>query len=311
MDLALQNAGRELGDEALILNTREAPKEFRHFGKYEVVCAVANAPAASPQVTEKPSEPRRGVAAAQMLFLVGPSGVGKSSSCAKIAIHSKFTLGKNPAVVSWDTGRVGGADYLRAYCEIAGVPFREADSVAAFDEAVSDFADADLVLVDTPALEGTGLAQQEILLVLNAHPAAETHLVLSSTLSPSYLATSFSAYAAFRPAFLLPTHLDEARMDLAADSLSAIRSLTIRWCGTGRAIPEDIEDASQVVQKAAAMQPKTNEPEYAIAAITSPAAPTVAPAPARTAIDSILARFRRAEPDSRSRALNPSRSSAA
>ncbi|MBM3762696.1 MAG: hypothetical protein FJW36_20930 [Acidobacteria bacterium] len=319
MDLALQNAGRELGDEALILNTREAPKEFRHFGKYEVVCAVAAEPTATqptPGRTEKkPARDGFATSNARMLFLVGPSGVGKSSSCAKIAIHAKFNQGQNPAVVSWDTGRVGGADYLRAYCEIAGVPFREADSAEAFNAALSEFADAGLVIVDTPALEGASPAQQEILRVLGEYPEAETHLVLSSTLSPAYLAASYAAYAAYRPAFFLPTHLDEARMDLATDSLGSIRNLTIQWCGTGRAIPEDIEDAGQVIQKAAAFEAPAQiahrEPEYAIAAIASPAPQVPSPVSPKTAIDSILARFRRTGPDLRSHSLNPSKSSAA
>ena len=44
MDQAFHAATTEMGEEALILNTREAPSEFRHFGKYEVVCACANPP---------------------------------------------------------------------------------------------------------------------------------------------------------------------------------------------------------------------------------------------------------------------------
>jgi flagellar biosynthesis GTPase FlhF len=285
MDGALQSASKELGDEALILNTRETPREFLHFGKYEVVCAVAHEP--RPEVPVAVAAKR--TMPARLLVLVGPSGAGKSSTCAKLAIHSKFQQSLKPAVISWDTRRVGGADSLRSYCEIAGIPFRETASCKGYVDALDEFGSNDLVLVDTPALEGGDSNPDEILEALRLTPSAEVHLVLSGAFSASYLQSSERAYSRFGAACLLPTHLDESRMDLTAPGMDALRSLTIRWCGTGRAVPEDLKDAGVVVEQAAAM-----------------AAP-----PVRTTIDTFLARFRRSEPQSPQQALNATRSSAA
>jgi flagellar biosynthesis protein FlhF len=285
MDGALQSASKELGDEALILNTRETPREFLHFGRYEVVCAVAHEP--RPEVPVAVAA--KLAATARLVFLVGPSGAGKSSTCAKIAIHSKYQQGLNPAVISWDTRRVGGADSLRSYCAIAGIPFRETLNCVAFLEALRECGSNDLVLVDTPALEGGDSNPDEILEAIRLTPTAEVHLVLSGAFSTSYLQSSERAYARYGAACLLPTHLDQSRMDLSAAGMEALRGLTIRWCGTGRSVPEDLKDAGVVVEQAAAME---------------------AP-PVRTTIDTFLARFRRTEPQSRQQALPTSRSSAA
>ena len=307
MDGALQSASKELGDEALILNTRETPREFLHFGKYEVVCAVAHEAAVERTVAvaeAAPVTPVRSAGAVRLMVLVGPSGAGKSSTCAKIAIHSKFKQGLSSAVLSWDTRRVGGSDSLRSYCEIAGIPFHETGSRQSYLEALDACGANDLVIVDTPALEGGDSLAGEIHEALQATPAAEIHLVLSGTFSAGYLRASERAYSRFGAAYLLPTHLDESRMDLSAPDMESLRGLTIRWCGTGRSVPEDLQDAGVVVEQAAALaRPQAEREGYEVAAMEFP--------PARTAIDSILARFRRTDQESRQRTQGTAKSSAA
>lgn len=324
MDVALQSAGKEMGDDALILNTRESPSEYRHYGKYEVVCAVADLPDTFPVLTDVQAQPilrgtprQDSIPVARVVFLVGPSGVGKSSACSKIAIHSKFDLGLSPAVVSWDNGRVGGSDFVRSYCEIAGIPFSEVESQDGFHTAIQRFRDADLVLVDTAALEGNEIISGEIQAVIESLPQPEIHLVLSSTYSSAYLNACLNTYARFQPEFLLPTHLDQARMDLAAPGMQAINTLSIRWCGTGRAVPEGLEDAGQVVERAAAMaQPQVAKKSFAIAAVetTVPAKRSeaiAASATARGAIEAILARFRRVDSEGGTQISRTQKSSAA
>jgi len=329
MDVALQSASKEMGEEALILNTREAPAEFKHFGKYEVVCAVAHVASPSDQerpeaiqefltvtpepkvkATKKAKAAQKGNTTARLVFLVGPSGAGKSATCAKIAIQSKFTQDLIPAVVSWDSGRVGGGDCVRSYCEIAGVLLREVEDAAGFRAAIEDFKDCDIVLVDTPAIEGTGMINEEIAAAIDLYPGTEVHLVLSGTYSNTYLKNACDAYACFQPTYLLPTHLDQARMDLGSTGMERLSALTIGWCGIGRGIPEDLEDASRVVERAAALAAKPLEQEADsiedfIAPSAKPAAETHS---ARTAIEGILARFRRADLNASSKA---SKSSAA
>ena len=318
MDLAMQSASRELGDEALILNTREAPLEFRHFGKYEVVCASAQAvPAEAKPTALQVNTPRAtgtNLAASanhnRVIVLVGPSGAGKSSACAKIAIHSKFTKGFSTAVLSWDSGRVGSSDSLRSYCEIAGIPFREIDTRDAFDKVLAEWKDSDLILVDTPSLEGSEVIAAELASAIAGVPCVETHLVLSGAYSASYLDAAYSNYARFNPAYLLPTHLDEARMDLRASGMEGISALSIQWCGTGRGVPEDLQYANQVLEQAAALS--LHQEIVPVAPLQLPAPIPVPAIPsARSAIESILKKLRREELDPGAHIVRASKSSAA
>ncbi len=312
MDLAMQSASKELGDEALILNSREAPLEFRHFGKYEVVCACAHVALTDrkPEPVSRKTPPVTAEAGttssrkARVVVLVGPSGAGKSTACAKIAIHSKFTKGRPTAVLSWDSGRVGGSDSVRSYCEIAGIPFREVETRDSFDKALVEWKDIDLILVDTPPMEGSEFLIEELAGAITGTQDIETHLVLSGTFSPAYLDFAYSSYAPFRATKLLPTHLDEAQMDLAAPGMERVGALSIQWCGTGRGVPEDLQDASDVLEQVAALTPRQE-------VIQAPPAQVPAIPSAKSAIESILRKLRREDLDPNAQIVRAPRTSAA
>ena len=288
MDQAFQAATAEMGEEALILNTREAPSEFRHFGKYEVVCACANPPQetapAQPAPAHKLPSPVIAAQHRRVVVLVGPSGAGKTSCCAKIAIKAKCSGNASPALLTWDSTRVGGPDLLRAFADISGIPIRELESAEDFEAALHDLRSHDLLVVDTPAL---GVDEDLALSIAAAHrklagggDTVETHLVLSGAFSSAYLQKCFGRYSIFNPTFLLPTHLDDATLDLSSPGLESLSSLQLAWCTTGRAVPEDLQEAAQVLAKAAAIEP---------APLPTP------PAPGITSIEQILTRFRREE----------------
>lgn len=288
MDQAFQAATAEMGEEALILNTREAPSEFRHFGKYEVVCACANPPQQSTPASVVPTAtlPAPVIAAKhrRIVVLVGPTGAGKTSCCAKIAIKAKCSGNASPALLTWDSARVGGPDLLRSFADISGIPIRELECDEDLEAALHDLRSHDLLIVDTPALSADqGLA----LSIAAAHRKlstdgdnVETHLVLSGAFSSAYLQNCFDLYSIFNPTFLLPTHLDEATLDLSGPGLERLAGLHLAWCTTGRAVPEDLQESAQVLAKAAAIKPAPVPPP---------------PAPEVTSINQILTRFRREE----------------
>ncbi len=302
MDQALQAASKELGEEALILNTRGTPEEFRHFGRYEVVCACANPPKtetqpAVPQSPQPPlvapdpapryepaSSPRR------VVVLTGPSGAGKSTNCAKIAIGAKCAGTSSPALLTWDSGRVGGSDLLKALADIAGIPIRELDGEDDFSAALAELRGHDLLIIDTPAIDADGATASKIAIAHRSVAALgdhiETHLVLSAVYSEGYLRKCFDRYAVFEPTFLLPTHLDEASLDLAAPGLDRLGRLKIEWCSTGRAVPEDLHATAKVLADAAAIDARpTPQAPPALVALSAPV----------DTIEQILTRFRRDE----------------
>jgi flagellar biosynthesis GTPase FlhF len=157
--------------------------------------------------------------------------------------------GMKPAVISWDAFRVGGSSALQAYCEIAGLPFAVADSQASFQTALQGLGEYDLLLLDSAALEGDDQRGRAFRDCLREMRALEVHLVLSSTSTARHLRHCFETYSEYAPGFLLPTHLDEAQMELGAEGLEGLRSLTVQWCSTGRSVPEDLVEASGLLDR--------------------------------------------------------------
>ena len=93
-------------------------------------------------------------------------------------------------------------------------------------------------------------------------------------------------------------------MDLSAPGMERVGALSIEWCATGRGVPEDLQDASEVLQKVASLIP---EPE----AIPTPPSPIPTIPSAKSAIESILKKLRREDLEPNAHIVRASRSSAA
>ncbi len=85
----------------------------------------------------------------QVLVLVGPTGVGKTTTLAKLAAKYSLEQGKKVALVTADTFRIGAVEQLRTYARIMGVPLEIALSPDEVAAGVQKHADKDVVLVDT------------------------------------------------------------------------------------------------------------------------------------------------------------------
>jgi flagellar biosynthesis GTPase FlhF len=243
IEAALQLARREFGDEALVLNTRETPAEFRSFGSFEVVCAVAAEPEPEPAILRQDQPSDSGPV---IVWFVGPSGQGKSASCMKAALQSRSRHGWQVGLVSWDSLRIEGDSCIRNYCEIAGLPWERVESRNDFQAALDRSSALDVLFVDTPALEGRQELRQDLLAARNWLVNGEVHLVLSATSSADYLAQVWSRYREFRPTNLLPTHMDEAQFCQPASLVAEMQSLAVRWFGAGPSIPEDLQEVENI-----------------------------------------------------------------
>jgi flagellar biosynthesis protein FlhF len=84
----------------------------------------------------------------KVVVLVGPTGVGKTTTIAKIVSNFVLNNQKTVGVISLDTFRVGGAQRLESFLKVLEVPFRKADTKKAFETALEDFADKEFIFVD-------------------------------------------------------------------------------------------------------------------------------------------------------------------
>uniref|UniRef100_A0A7C4QMZ7 Flagellar biosynthesis protein FlhF n=1 Tax=Schlesneria paludicola TaxID=360056 RepID=A0A7C4QMZ7_9PLAN len=187
----------------------------------------------------KPVRGRRKVAA-----LVGPTGVGKTTTIAKLAANFHVREGVKLGLVTVDTYRIAAVEQLKTYAEIIQLPMKVVTTPLEMRRALDELAGLDLVLIDTAGRSPQDeLRIQELQQFLQAAQADEVHLVLSLTSSRKSLA---QAVASFQPAgatSLIATKLDEAPGASELWQLCRQGAPPISYLTTGQDVPDDIEPA--------------------------------------------------------------------
>jgi flagellar biosynthesis protein FlhF len=187
--------------------------------------------------------------------IVGATGVGKTTTIAKLAARARLTDNARVAIITCDTNRIGAIEQLRTYADIIGVPFRVAATVEEMRAARDGCPDSDLLLVDTPGLsprDGAGI--RDLASLLDAADLHEVHLALPASGSESALLGACRAFAPLRPSRLLFTKLDEAVTYGAILSVAAGACAELSYFTTGPRIPEQLElpDATRLAELIAA-----------------------------------------------------------
>lgn len=181
----------------------------------------------------------------KVVFFVGPTGVGKTTTIAKIA--SKFCVEQHKKItlLTADTYRIAAAEQLRTYASILDVPFRVIYSIEEMQNAVSDFKTYDYILVDTAGHAHNNVQQretmQELLTCLEGVCDVEVFLVLSATTKYKDLISIAETYKSMIDYKLIFTKLDETT---ALGNLLNMRLYTgadMSYVTCGQNVPDDIE----------------------------------------------------------------------
>jgi flagellar biosynthesis protein FlhF len=202
--------------------------------------------AALEDLFEVDATPGRRGATRGVIALVGPPGVGKTTTLAKLAARFGLTSRKPAYILSADVYRIAAAEQLRSLAAILGIGFDIAETPVALAQALEEHRAKEWVFIDTPGLaagemeDGADLAR-----LIASHPEIDTHLVLSASMKPADLARVIDRYEIFQPKKLLFTRLDETDRLGALVSEAARRSLPISFLATGQQIPDDLEPASK------------------------------------------------------------------
>ncbi len=184
--------------------------------------------------------------ARRIIALVGPTGVGKTTTLAKIAARAALVERRTVSILTLDTYRVGGEEQMRAFADLMGVPLTLVPDAARFPELlVNHHAKYDLVLIDTA---GHSPRDHEALRALEAIFAnvddIEVHLTLSAGSSARHVDACVRHYSALAPRRLLFTKVDEA-VELEQIVRAPLRhGLPVSFITTGQRVPEDLEDAT-------------------------------------------------------------------
>lgn len=177
--------------------------------------------------------------------LVGPTGVGKTTTLAKLAAYAQLHLKQKVALLTLDTYRMAAVDQLQQYAQILQVPLHVALTVEDLRSALRFYQDRALVLIDTPghSPKDTDTLNQ-LRGLLDELPEVETHLVMSATTKPRDLAEIATRYEPLKPTRLLFTKLDETSTYGPILSTLVRVKRPLSYLGTGQEVPEALELAT-------------------------------------------------------------------
>lgn len=182
----------------------------------------------------------------RVVALVGPTGVGKTTTVAKLAANFKLAHGLRPGLVTVDTYRIAAVEQLRTYAEIIDLPLAVVNHPGEMARAIEELGPVDLVLIDTAGRSPRDEVKiRELADFLNAAAPDEVHLVLSAVSGERSLRAAVERFSVARADRLIFTKLDEA--DGLGGVLAVLGQGTrpVSYITTGQAVPDDIEPADR------------------------------------------------------------------
>lgn len=205
-----------------------------------------------------------------IVALVGSTGVGKTTSVAKLAARYVLRHGqRHVALVTTDSYRIGAHEQLMTYGRLLGIPVQVASNHKELRSTLNSLADKRLVLIDT-----AGMSQRDVRLTEQFATLADsgipirTLLVLSATLHPSVLDETIRAFSGVALDGAILTKLDEAASLGGVLSTVINRHLPLMFTANGQRVPEDFHPAraDKLVQMAAELSSSLDLPNDTVMA---------------------------------------------
>lgn len=181
----------------------------------------------------------------KVVFFIGPTGVGKTTTIAKIASKYKVDMGKKVAFLTADTYRIAAAEQLRTYANILDMPLTIIYSAEEMNEAIGRVKDYDLVLVDTAGFSHKNDAQRSdmkhLVESLDEEYDKEVYLVLSATTKYKDLVEIADMYHEISDYKMIFTKLDETTTYGNLLNIRLYSGAEVSYVTTGQNVPDDIE----------------------------------------------------------------------
>jgi flagellar biosynthesis protein FlhF len=177
-----------------------------------------------------------------IVALIGPTGVGKTTTLAKLAANLKLKEHHRVGLITLDTYRIAAVDQLKRYADIIGSPLRVVSGAEDLRDAVASMHDCEFLLIDTAGRSpNDALKLNELRGVLTAIEPDEVHLVVAATASQQCLELAVSRFGDVRIDKIIFTKLDEAAHVGAL--LNVVRKVnrSVSYLTTGQDVPDDIE----------------------------------------------------------------------
>lgn len=178
--------------------------------------------------------------------LVGPTGVGKTTTIAKLAIDYRQKKNCQVGLITLDLSRMGAVEQLQTFADVIGIPMLCAATRRQMKDAIARMEDFDLVLIDTAGQSRAGeMTLQEMRVLFDAAQVNEIMLVLASTARSRLLTKTVQSFAPIGVTSLILTKLDEALGLGNLYPLLQSTTLPVSYLTNGQKVPDDFEPAEK------------------------------------------------------------------
>jgi flagellar biosynthesis protein FlhF len=241
--LAQELLAEELSPEAVALlmeHLRHAAQDGAEFEELKgmLVETLAGIVKCSGSLRMKKNGPR-------IMAIVGPTGVGKTTTIAKLAAMHALNRGASVAMVTTDNFRVGAIEQLKTYAKIMDLPLEVVATSQELARVLARHADKDLILIDTAGRSHRDADRlEELKGYLQCHPGIETYLCMSATTRARELDEIVATFGVLPISKFLFTKLDECESFGCIVNTHLKHKLPLSYFTTGQKVPEDIEVAT-------------------------------------------------------------------
>lgn len=178
--------------------------------------------------------------------MIGPTGVGKTTTIAKIAAREYLINKKKVGLITMDTYRIGAVEQLKTYANILDIPFEVVNKPSEMSEKINKLKDCDIILIDTL---GTSPKNQDKLVeikeyFIDINNKMNTYLVTSSATDRETTLNILEKYKQLNYDALILTKLDEGNILMNFWCIIENNLKPVQFLCNGQDVPDDIQDAN-------------------------------------------------------------------
>ena len=178
----------------------------------------------------------------KVVMFLGPTGVGKTTTLAKLAANFMIKEKKKVGMITADTYRIAAVEQLKTYSEIMGTSITVIYSPKEMKDAIKKHAEDDLILIDTPGKSHKNKKHfDEIKEIVKAAEPDEAYLLISATTKMKDCKELIKAYSFIDKYKLIFTKLDETSSPGVVLNVKEITGKPLSYVTTGQSVPDDIE----------------------------------------------------------------------